>query len=58
MELLDGGKLDNISVDCSRTDDLIKLLDTVVIKLEGGTEADLAVLDETPEVVASGMVKT
>ncbi|XP_044731572.1 serrate RNA effector molecule homolog [Chrysoperla carnea] len=53
LELLDGGKLDNISVDCSRTDDLIKLLDTVVIKLEGGTEADLAVLDETPEVVAS-----
>lgn len=39
-------RLNNVSVDCSATNDLVKLLDTVVIKLEGGTEEDLAVLEQ------------
>lgn len=56
LELLESGKLDSISLDCSKTDDLVKLLDTVVIKLEGGTEEDLAVLDETPEIIATGTI--
>lgn len=46
LELLNGDKFQNISVDCSRQEEMIKMLDTVVIKLEGGTDADLAVLDQ------------
>lgn len=46
LDLLNCGKLDNAGVDCSNTTDLVKLLDTVVIKLEGGTDADLAILDQ------------
>lgn len=46
LDLLHSSKLNNVSVDCSATNDLVKLLDTVVIKLEGGSEEDLAVLDQ------------
>lgn len=46
LELLNSGKLENVSVDSGKTTDLVKLLDTVVIKLEGGTDADLAILDQ------------
>lgn len=46
LDLLNSGKLDTVSVDCSNTTELVKLLDTVVIKLEGGTDADLAILDQ------------
>ncbi|CAG9818764.1 unnamed protein product [Phaedon cochleariae] len=49
VELLKSGKIDNVSVDGSRTNDLLKLLDTVVIKLEGGTEEDLALLEQEYE---------
>lgn len=35
-------------MDVDKSDKLIRLLDTVVIKLEGGTEEDLKVLDEPP----------
>lgn len=45
LDLLNNGSLDKVSVDCSRTNDLLKLLDTVVVKLEGGTDEDLVVLD-------------
>lgn len=46
MELLEQGELDKVSVDVDKSDKLIRLLDTVVIKLEGGTEEDLKILDE------------
>lgn len=36
------------SVDTTQTEKLLRLLDTVVIKLEGGTDDDLKVLDEKP----------
>lgn len=39
-----------MTVDVDKSDKLIRLLDTVVIKLEGGTEEDLKALDE-PTVV-------
>lgn len=45
-KLLEQKKIDGVSVDCSRTNDLLKLLDTVVIMLEGGTEEDLAILEQ------------
>lgn len=48
MELLQQGDLDKVTVDVDKSDKLIRLLDTVVIKLEGGTEEDLKVLDEPP----------
>lgn len=46
LELLNTGKIEGVSVDCSRTNDLLKLLDTVVVKLEGGTEEHLAILEQ------------
>lgn len=46
LNLLNAGKIENVSVDCSKTNELIKLLDTVVIKLEGGTDEDLALLEQ------------
>lgn len=55
LELLESGELDKVSVDVDKSDKLIRLLDTVVIKLEGGTEEDLKELDEPPpqEVVTN-----
>jgi len=47
-EFLDRGKIDNVCVDADNPDPLIYLLDSVVIKLEGGTDFDLTVLK--PEV--------
>lgn len=49
MDLLKTGKIETITVDCSKTNELLKLLDTVVIKLEGGTEEDLALLEQEYE---------
>lgn len=46
LELLNGGTISKVSIDCLRTNDLLKLLDTVVVKLEGGTDEDLAVLEQ------------
>lgn len=43
--------IEKVNVDTSNTEQLIRLLDTVVIKLEGGTDEDLKVLDEKPVVV-------
>lgn len=37
-----------VNVDTTQSEKLLRLLDTVVIKLEGGTEEDLKVLDEKP----------
>lgn len=48
-ELLDKDFITSVSADTSQSEPLIKLLDTVVIKLEGGTEDDLKVLDQKPE---------
>nr|QMU24249.1 serrate RNA effector molecule-like protein [Panorpa liui] len=49
MELLNEGLVESVSVESDQSDNLIRLLDTVVIKLEGGDEEDLKVLDEKPK---------
>ncbi|KAK3926902.1 Serrate RNA effector molecule-like protein [Frankliniella fusca] len=46
MEFVENGKLDKLSVDNDQSEQLVNLLDAVVIRLEGGTEFDLQVLDE------------
>lgn len=40
--------IDKVSVDADQADALLHLLDAVVIKLEGGTEEDLQVLNVKP----------
>lgn len=48
-ELLKNGMIKNVSVDTTQTEPLLRVLDTVVIKLEGGTDDDLKILDEKPK---------
>ncbi|KAL5103009.1 hypothetical protein TcWFU_009580 [Taenia crassiceps] len=45
LDLFDKGMIDNQSVDMENAKNLIKLMDAVVIKLNGGTDDDLAILD-------------
>ncbi|CAI2731903.1 unnamed protein product [Schistosoma spindalis] len=47
MELLQKGFLENQSVQMDNSENLIKLMDAVVIKLEGGSDEDLKVLEES-----------
>lgn len=49
-EVLHSGLVTSVNVDTNQADKLLRLLDTVVIKLEGGTDEDLKVLDEKPIV--------
>ncbi|CAL8103670.1 unnamed protein product [Calicophoron daubneyi] len=46
MELYEKGFFENQSVQMDNSENLIKLMDSVVIKLEGGLDDDLKVLDE------------
>ncbi|XP_025163712.1 serrate RNA effector molecule homolog isoform X3 [Harpegnathos saltator] len=48
LEMLKLGEIDKVSVDADQADALLRLLDAVVIKLEGGTEEDLQILDVKP----------
>lgn len=48
LEMLKSNEIDKVSVDADQVDALLRLLDAVVIKLEGGTEEDLQVLDVKP----------
>lgn len=59
LEMLDLGEIDKVSVDADQADALLHLLDAVVIKLEGGTEEDLQVLNiKTPKpMIAKDMSK-
>lgn len=49
-DVLHAGQVTSVNVDTNQTDKLLRLLDTVVIKLEGGTDEDLKVLDEKPNI--------
>jgi hypothetical protein len=53
MEFLEQNRLDKVSVDADQSEQLIRLLDAVVIRLEGGTDYDLLALDE-PRPTTSG----
>lgn len=48
LDLLKSGEIDKVSVDADQADVLLRLLDAVVIKLEGGTEEDLQILNVKP----------
>lgn len=47
-EFLEKGLIDSVRLDGDQSEALIKLMDCVVVRLEGGDEADLKALD-TPE---------
>lgn len=49
LELLEKEAIDAVSIDVEKSDQIVHLLDAVVIKLEGGTDNDLRVLDEPYE---------
>ncbi|KAK3089966.1 hypothetical protein FSP39_008080 [Pinctada imbricata] len=49
LGLLESDRIEYVSVDFERTEDLVKLLDAAVIKMEGGTDEDLSVLDQVSE---------
>ena len=46
MEFITSGRVSSVGCDIERNEELVKLLDAVVIKLEGGTDFDLTVLDQ------------
>ncbi|KAM7376790.1 hypothetical protein PAMA_013529 [Pampus argenteus] len=52
--LLDNNWLDNVSLDMDHSPTIIKLLDAAVIKMEGGTDLDLQVLEVPTASAASG----
>ncbi|CAG2197503.1 Serrate RNA effector molecule homolog A,Serrate RNA effector molecule homolog B,Serrate RNA effector molecule homolog [Mytilus edulis] len=53
MEFLESGRVATVACDIERNEELVKLLDAVVIKLEGGSDFDLSVLDQ-PEPEEQG----
>ncbi|KAK4873375.1 hypothetical protein RN001_015404 [Aquatica leii] len=46
MDLLNSGKVGAVHVDSVQTNELLKLMDTVVIKLEGGNDEDVEALEQ------------
>ncbi|XP_061753656.1 serrate RNA effector molecule homolog isoform X1 [Nerophis ophidion] len=64
MFLMENGWFDNVSLDIEQTPAIIKVLDAAVIKMEGGTDHDLRILElpieeqEEREKVASGGAET
>ncbi|XP_029381896.1 LOW QUALITY PROTEIN: serrate RNA effector molecule homolog [Echeneis naucrates] len=52
--LLDNSWLDNVSLDMDHGPTIIKLLDAAVIKMEGGTDFDLQVLEAPTGPTAAG----
>lgn len=59
LELLSSEEIEKVSADADQADTLLHLLDAVVIKLEGGTEEDLQVLNIKPfkAIIAKDVLK-
>jgi len=51
LDLWEEGYIDKLDLQISESTTVLKLLDRVVITLEGGTEEDLKVLDEPPKAI-------
>ncbi|KAG8195771.1 hypothetical protein JTE90_004777 [Oedothorax gibbosus] len=49
MDLFEKGWVDGVKIDQENTEQIIRFLDAVVIKLEGGTDFDLKALDQPYE---------
>lgn len=49
MELYESKILENVSLDVDKADQIVRILDSAVIKLEGGTDFDLLALDDNPD---------
>ncbi|XP_043853939.1 serrate RNA effector molecule homolog [Dromiciops gliroides] len=54
LSLMDSGWFDNFLLDIDKADAIVKTLDAAVIKMEGGTEYDLRILDQEEEEEQSG----
>uniref|UniRef100_G3VZ80 Serrate RNA effector molecule homolog n=1 Tax=Sarcophilus harrisii TaxID=9305 RepID=G3VZ80_SARHA len=54
LSLMDSGWFDNLLLDIDKADAIVKMLDAAVIKMEGGTEHDLRILDQEEEEEQSG----
>lgn len=52
LEFLEKDKFTSVTVDADQSEHLVKLLDAVVIKLEGGSEFDLEVLDQVNAAIS------
>ncbi|XP_054851091.1 serrate RNA effector molecule homolog isoform X3 [Eublepharis macularius] len=49
LYLMDNGWFENLQLDIDKASVIIKVLDAAVIKMEGGTEIDLKILDQEEE---------
>ena len=49
MELYENKYFDNVSLDVDKADQIVRVMDAVVIKLEGGSDFDLKSLDEAAD---------
>ncbi|XP_062844543.1 serrate RNA effector molecule homolog [Trichomycterus rosablanca] len=49
MYLLENTWFDSVSMDIDRAPQIVKILDAAVIKMEGGSENDLRILEQAPE---------
>ncbi|XP_014433816.2 serrate RNA effector molecule homolog isoform X1 [Pelodiscus sinensis] len=49
LYLMDNGWFENLQLDIDKANAIIKMLDAAVIKMEGGTENDLKILDQEEE---------
>lgn len=59
MELLENDTIAGVSVDTNQSEKLLRVLDTVVIRLEGGTDDDIEALDEkAPEIPIAAAEET
>jgi len=56
-EIFNKGENEGVSVDGDKQKELVKILDSVVIKLEGGSELDLSILDKSEEEIEENQKK-